>query len=171
MNRRHFRKMVCRWGICIPFVLCSGLAQAATSATANVNITISNPRPTCDINVRSDYFLEMKLGEKEYGSFPVSVNCSGVVRTALTAQNIGSGLQSNGYQVAVSLSNSGAGAKPLFWLIDNNRQKIQLTGGTRFCDASQQYRECILIPVTRMSADSGWGTGAVTVRFNVEYPA
>ncbi|HAF3780577.1 TPA: hypothetical protein H1941_000955 [Salmonella enterica] len=164
---------MCRWGTCIYFILCSGFAQAATSATATatVNITVSNPRPTCDINVRSSYSLDMEPGEKKYSSFPVSINCTGVVRTALTAQNVGGELQSNGYQVAVSLTNSGTGTKPLFWLIDSNKQNIQLTGGGNFCDATQQYRECELVPVTKMQADSGWGTGAITVRFNVVYPA
>ncbi|ENS2154636.1 TPA: hypothetical protein RU934_004778 [Escherichia coli] len=171
MSRRHFRKIVCRWGVYIYFVLFSGFSQAAASAETAVDITVSNPRPTCDISVRSDYFLTMEPGEKKYSSFPVSINCTGAVRTALTAQNIGGGLQSNGYQVAVSLSNSGRGAKPLFWLVDTNAQIIYLTGGSHFCDAIQQYRECVLVPVTKMFANSGWGEGAVTVRFNVVYPA
>ncbi|WP_139821351.1 hypothetical protein [Escherichia coli] len=171
MNRCYFWRIVCRWGTCIYFILCSGFAQAATSATATVNITVSNPRPTCDINVRSSYSLDMEPGEKKYSSFPVSINCTGAVRTALTAQNVGGELQSNGYQVAVSLTNSGTGTKPLFWLIDSNKQNIQLTGGGNFCDATQQYRECELVPVTKMQADSGWGTGSVTVRFNIVYPA
>ncbi len=171
MNRCYFWKMICRGGFISFLIISSGLVQAATSATANVNITVSNPRPTCDINVQSNYYLDMEPGEKEYNSFPVSINCTGTVRTALTAQNTGGGLQSNGYQVAISLNNSGTGPKPLFWLVDNNNQTIQLTGVTNFCDAIRQTRDCILKPVTRMWADSGWGNGSVTIRFNVVYPA
>ncbi|EAX7734107.1 hypothetical protein AIX81_21460 [Salmonella enterica] len=171
MNKCYFWGMVCKRVINVFFIIFSGLVQAATSATANVNITVTNPRPTCDISVRNNYSLDMELGEKKYSSFPVFVNCTGKVRTALTAQNIGDGLQSNGYQVAISLSNSGAGTKPLFWLVDNNNQAIQLTGGGRFCDASQQTRDCFLKPVTNMQTDSGWGNGSVTIRFNVVYPA
>ncbi|EFK4235063.1 hypothetical protein G6738_004743 [Escherichia coli] len=171
MNRCYFWRIVCRWGTCIYFILCSGFAQAATSAAATVNITVSNSRPTCDINVRSSYSLVMEPGEKKYSGFPVSINCTGAVRTALTAQNIGDGLQSNGYQVAVSLSNSGVGAKPLFWLVDRNDQIIYLTGGTRFCDANQQTRDCFLKPVTNMRSDAGWGNGSVTIQFNIVYPA
>lgn len=171
MNWCYFWRIVYRWVTYISFILCSGLVQAATSATAIVNITVSNPRPTCDISVRSDYSLSIESGERKYDSFPVSINCTGAVRTALTAQNIGGGLQSNGYQVAVSLSNSGTGAKPLFWLVDNNEQIIYLTGVTRFCDANQQTRDCYLKPVTKMRTDAGWGNGSVTIRFNIIYPA
>ncbi|EFA5471717.1 TPA: hypothetical protein OUG59_004766 [Escherichia coli] len=170
MNKSYFWKTMGKYGIFILSIVSSGFAQGAKTATANINITVSNPRPTCNISVRSDYSLTMEPGEKKYSSFPVSINCTGAVRTALTAQNIGDGLQSNGYQVAVSLSNSGVGAKPLFWLVDSNDQIIYLTGGTRFCDANQQTRDCFLKPVTNMRTDAGWGNGSVTIRFNIVYP-
>lgn len=172
MNKSYFWKMMGKYGIFIFSVMSSGFVQGAETATANVNITVSNSRPTCDISVRSDYPLVMEPGNKKYESFPVSINCTGgAVKTALTAQNVGGGLQSNGYQVAVSLSNSGVGAKPLFWLVDNNNQIIYLTGGTHFCEGNQQNRSCDLKPVTNMRTDAGWGNGSVTIRFNIVYPA
>ncbi|TQN75418.1 UNVERIFIED_ORG: hypothetical protein FHU00_5028 [Citrobacter freundii] len=157
------------------------MARAATSGTATIQVTINNPKPTCNVSVRSSYDLgTLSRGqEKRHAEFPITLACTGSVKSALTA-SLGSGraeLQPDQYKVSVSVDGQSAPSPngPFFWLLDSsNNRPVKLTnaGADAFCTATGQNRTCKVTPVTHVMANSMWGSrGAVRVVFNVIYPA
>jgi hypothetical protein len=157
------------------------IAGAATSGTATIQVTINNPKPTCNVSVRSSYDLgTLSRGqEKRHSEIPITLSCTGSVKSALTA-TLGSGrseLQPDQYKVSVSVDGQSAPSRngPFFWLLDSsNNRPVKLTnaGADAFCTATGQNRTCKVTPVTHVMANSMWGnSGAVRVVFNVIYPA
>lgn len=71
------------------------------------------------------------------------------------------------------MQNTGGGNGPFLKLEDSIGQKIKLTGQIidSFCSVTNgSNRNCMLTPVTKTEADSGWGNGYVTLRFEIVYP-
>ena len=154
---------------------------AATSGTATIQVTINNPRPTCNVSVGTFYDLgTLSRGqEKIHSEIPITLSCTGTVKSALTA-NLGSGrseLQSDQYKVSVSVDGQSVPSPngPFFWLLDSsNNRPVKLTNAEAdaFCTASDLNRICKVTPVTHVLTNSMWGSsGAVRVVFNVIYPA
>lgn len=149
------------------------LAGASTSETRNISLTLLSPQPTCNVTVRSVLELgNITMGDNPHSPFPVSISCTGTVKSALTARNKTGILQTDQSSVFVSMSNAGAANGPFLWLQDGN-SKVRLTGQSvdAFCTATNTSRTCNLTPWTRSVGDSGWGTGAVTINFEIIYPA
>ncbi len=84
------------------FRFCSG----ATSATATVNITVSNPRPTC-VSMSGVVILWIWSLERKNIAFSGVHKLYRSSAYCINSTECGGELQSNGYQVAVSLTNSG----------------------------------------------------------------
>jgi len=150
-----------------------------SSAVITIPVKIINPRPTCDISVRSHYPLtSLGEGRKNHRPFSVRISCSGNVKSALKARlsDWSSGLLGDGYRVAVSIDEqpSSFASGPFFWLRDNSNNPINLSDGNAgtFCMATEQDRTCDITPVTEVHAGSLRGElGMVGVVFNVIYPA
>ncbi|EBS4817099.1 hypothetical protein ACQJPF_000669 [Citrobacter freundii] len=154
------------------WLLCS--CAALPAGAADIEIRFSNPQPTCNVSVVSPLDLgTLAIGEKKHTAFPVSIACSGTIKNALTAKNLNGTLQANQTEVSVQMQNTGGGNGPFLELEDSIGQKIRLTGQTidSFCTVtSGGNRNCMLTPVTKTKADSGWGNGSVTLRFEIVYP-
>lgn len=143
-------------------------------AAADVVITMKNPQPTCSVSVQPEYDLGgLPLGQKKHNRFPVSVNCSGVIRTSLVAKNLDGVLQNDQSQVSIAMTHNGVSRGPFLWLLNDRNEKVKLTGrqSDAFCTANSQYSVCYLTPVTNMLTNSGWGDGSVSIRFDVVYLA
>lgn len=150
------------------------ITQAATSATTNVTVMVDNPRPTCNVRVKSTHDLDtLPSGTYTHGGFPVQISCTGSIKTALVAKNLSGSLQNDNYRILVPMGKVGSGNGPYLWLLDNNGNTIKLRGaeGDAFCISSEQHKSCNVRPVTQNNVDSGWGDGSVTIRFDLVYPA
>ncbi|EBQ8602450.1 hypothetical protein I6P91_004600 [Salmonella enterica] len=147
---------------------------ALPAGAADIEIRFSNPQPTCNVSVAPSLDLgSLTIGEKKHAAFPVNIVCSGTIKNALTAKNLNGTLQANQNEVAVQMQNAGGGNGPFLGLEDSNGQKVKLTGQTidSFCTVtSGGNRDCMLTPITKTEADSGWGNGSVTLRFEIVYP-
>ncbi|HFW3281115.1 TPA: hypothetical protein ACIBFG_004383 [Salmonella enterica subsp. enterica serovar Bahrenfeld] len=150
------------------------LAEASTSETRNILLILNSPQPTCNVSVVPLLDLgALAIGEQKHTEFPVNIACSGTIKNALTAKNLNGTLQANQTEVAVQMQNTGGGNGPFLRLEDSIGQKVKLTGQTMdsFCTVtSGGSRNCMLTPVTRTEVDSGWGSGSVTLRFEIVYP-
>ncbi len=157
-----------------------------SSAVISIPVVINNPKPTCDISVRSSYELgTLRIGgDTRHDPFSVTVSCSGAVKSALKATLTGWGttLLPDNYRVAVSVNGQtrSSVSGPFFWLLDNVGNPIKFTDRDRdrdrdtdaFCTGTGQNRTCHITPVTRVNPDSlRGGRGTVDVVFNVIYPA
>ncbi|EHJ8506397.1 hypothetical protein KAM28_004485 [Salmonella enterica subsp. diarizonae serovar 47:k:z53:[z84]] len=150
------------------------LFQASAATTGDIEIMVTTPRPTCNLTVRSTHDLGiLPLREKKHTAFPVNIDCSGSIRTALTARNITGALQTDSYRVAIPLEGATHSEGPFLWLENPDGRNIKLTGAQRdkFCDASEQNRVCNLIPVTDVRKGVPYGKGSATIRFSIIYPA
>lgn len=149
------------------------LAGASTSETRNIYLILHSPQPTCNVTVRSTLELgSITIGDSPHSPFPVSISCTGTVKSALTARNKTGTLQTDQYRVFVPMSNAGAANGPFLWLQDGN-SKLKLTGQSvdAFCTGTSTSRTCNVTPWTRAEGDSGWGNGAATINFEIIYPA
>ncbi|ENE9171402.1 hypothetical protein MZB74_21515 [Escherichia coli] len=150
-----------------------------SSAVITIPVKIINPRPTCDISVKQIYQLRtLSEGRKNHRTFPVSISCSGKVKSALKAKLAGgnSELLRDNYRVAVSIDEQrpSVSSGPFFWLKDNRNNPINLSDGNAgaFCMETEQNRTCNITPVTEVHTNSlRGGVGIVSVIFNVIYPA
>ncbi|EHJ2437239.1 TPA: hypothetical protein ACGH1A_002616 [Salmonella enterica subsp. enterica serovar Hvittingfoss] len=149
------------------------LAEASTSETRNILLILNSPQPTCNVTVRSVLELgNITMGDSSHSPFPVSISCTGTVKSALLARNKTGVLQADKSSVSVSMGNVGAANGPFLWLQDGN-SKVRLTGlsDDAFCTATNTSRTCYVTPWTRSVGDSGWGDGAVIMNFEIIYPA
>lgn len=165
----YFSRGIVVTGIMFPLIV-----GAATSETVNISLTLISPQPTCNVTVTPSKDLgALYTGEKRHSVLPVTIACTGTIKSALTAQNLNGGLQTDNYRVSVPMGSSGAGNGPFLWLQDNNGNNVKLTGaaGDAFCIATDTGRTCNITPVTSVNSDSGWGSGSVTMRFDITYPA
>lgn len=148
--------------------------QSGAAEVGSVQIMVETLRPTCNLTVQSTYDLGvLPLREKKHVAFPVSIDCSGSVRTALTATNTSGTLQTDNYRIAIPLKGTTNSQGPFLWLENPGGGKIKLTGAQsdKFCDASGQNRVCNLIPVTDVSEGVPYGKGSATISFSIFYPA
>lgn len=153
-------------------LLSSGVSFSATAA--DVVILMSNPQPTCNVSVKPAQDLgELVAGDRRHTAFPITIACSGTIKSALTAQNLSGALQVDEYRVSVPMNTVGAGNGPFLWLQDELGNNLKLTGkaSDSFCTETKSNRTCNVTPWTSTNADSGWGDGAVTMRFEIIYPA
>lgn len=149
------------------------------SAAITIPVVINNPQPTCDIRVRPSYALgTLRMGDTRHDPFPVTVSCSGNVKSALKARLTGRGgvLLPDNYRVAVSTNGqtTSSVSGPFFWLLDSRDKPIKFTGRNKdaFCTGRKQKKTCYITPVTSVNQDSLRGDkGVVDVVFNVIYPA
>ena len=164
-------------------------AGAATSGTATIQVTISNPRPTCDLKLNGQDTLNYVLGSMAPGSqmkhvpFTVQVNCPGnsAVKTAITAKP-GPGnnmvLQPGDDSVRMQVAGTAGvdNTSPLLWLQTADGKRVKLTGQERdaFCVKANTSvtapNVCRLTPVTNIPALSASGDFGATLLIEVAYP-
>ncbi|EHJ8506399.1 hypothetical protein KAM28_004487 [Salmonella enterica subsp. diarizonae serovar 47:k:z53:[z84]] len=149
-------------------------AGSATSASAEVQITVTSPRPTCNLTVQSKYDLgALPPGEFAHPAFPVRIDCTGSIRTVLTARNTTGTLQTDNYRVAIPINGSANSWGPFMWLKNKGGRNIKLTGAEsdKFCDLSVKNRVCDVTPVTNVREGAAYGKGSVSIHFSIIYPA
>lgn len=162
-------------GLLICSTVMSFQVCAATSASAEVQITVTSPRPSCNLTVQQRYNLgPLPLGEWAHPTFPVRIDCVGWVRTALTARNTTGTLQTDNYRVAIPLGSTTNSRGPFLWLKNKAGRNIKLTGtdSEKFCnDWGGQNRVCDVTPVTDVKEGASYGKGSVSILFSIVYPA
>lgn len=174
MRNRNMVKTYLNGSLLILGAVVSFQSVAVTSASANVVITVTSPQPTCNLTVRSTYDLGvLPLSEKKHVAFPVNIDCTGSIRTALIAQKTSGTLQADNYRVAIPIGSTTSSLGPYLWLQTAAGANINLTGADsgKFCDASGQNRVCQITPVTNVQAGAPFGQGSATISFSVVYPA
>lgn len=163
------------------------MVEAATSATATVQVTIYNPRPTCDLTMNGKSTLQYPLGsmtpgtQKAHTPIMVKVTCQDnrTVKTAVTVKPGGNTVLQPGndsVRIPVAGSTGVDNNSPLLWLQAKDGKRVKLTGleSDAFCikaDTSQTApNECSLTPVTNIPARSALGNFGATMLMEVVYP-
>ena len=150
---------------------------------ADMEIKISNPRPTCSLTFDGKDTLTYLLGtmargvEMRHAPFTLGISCKGssVIKTALTARNRTGTLQSGDDSVMMRVDNQDVSNGTLLWLEASGGQRVKLSGMTNdaFCvrnDTSESLPNiCQLRPVTNVPAGSPEGNIDVTILFDVVY--
>ncbi|CAD5742844.1 hypothetical protein [Escherichia coli] len=157
---------------CIGFLFFGGAAfQACAVESAEIVFSMSVPRPSCSVSVESSKNLgELKLGKQKHPKIPVTIACSGTVKTALTAEPVDrTRLQADNETLSVPINDEGG---PLLRLADNQDSVIKLTGkkNDAFCTSTGEGQTCYVAPVTYVKKNTPVGKGSVAIRFNVVYP-
>ncbi|EKN4715477.1 hypothetical protein FG465_004259 [Yersinia enterocolitica] len=167
-------------GILFLGVVLLPVVQAATSGTAQIQVTLLNKQPTCALSFNNGFnsftynLGSLSQGEVRHTSFTVNIACEGntPVKTAVTAKNMSGTLQ-GGDTLIMRTGYTG----PLLWLEVGGMQKVKLSGLDRdaFCVKANTSLStpniCTLVPVTKVSASDTPGNVSATIRFEVVYPA
>ncbi|HBC0988741.1 TPA: hypothetical protein OOF36_003492 [Morganella morganii] len=161
-------------GLLICSAVMSFQVGAVTSSSADVQITVTSPRTTCNLTVQSTLGLgTLSPGEQTHSAFPVHIDCTGRIRTALIARNTTGTLQADNYRVAIPIGSITNSQGPFLWLKNDVGGSIELTGeeNSKFCDMTAQNKVCQVTPITDVRNSSSYGEGEVSIRFSIIYPA
>lgn len=177
------------WGFVAGGVLYGGLLFSAYTSAADVNqptssnavvtipVTISNPQPSCNINVpggNTRYLgtLNRSGSDQTHNTFTIEVSCQGNVRTKIKANATNGVLQSDGARLAVNVGGSISSAGPFLKLkADNRFVKLRDSYDDWFCIAGTagNTQICSVTPVTESNGRTPAGTGEATVAFTIDY--
>ena len=162
------------------------MAEAVTSGTATIQVTIINSRPTCDLTLNDQSSLNYALGKMAPGSqmkhlpFSVKVQCPGnsPVKTAITAKPGGNVVLQPGddsVRMGVVGTSGVDDNSPLLWLLTDEGKRVKLTGqeNDAFCiktNTSVAPNVCNLTPVTEIPVQSASGEFGATMLIEVVYP-
>lgn len=165
-------------------LLFSACAPAATvientggRAVIQIPVTISNPQPTCSINVpggntRNLGTLNRSGSDQTHSAFTIEVNCNGSVRTRLKANATNGVVQSDGTRLAVYVGGATSSAGPFLKLkADSRFVKLRDSDNDWFCTTSTagNAQKCSVIPVTESGQLTRAGAGSATIAFTVDY--
>lgn len=158
------------------------LSVEAVNEPINIQVTISNPQPGCNVtvlggsgggNTQKLSGLNRLGNEQPHSPFTIQVSCNGDVRTRMKASTITGAVQGDGKSLAVVMNNDtsmNVNNRPLLKLkVDN--QFVNLQNGEWFCNASNQGKtqECRITPVTLSNSATRAGTGKAAVSFTIDY--
>ncbi|WP_139821350.1 hypothetical protein [Escherichia coli] len=153
-------------------IIFSSFSEAKESAEIVFDFNVKPS--TCNLTAPLAYNLDdLPLGtKKDYASFEVTIDCPASMKTAIIAKNLNGVLNAAGKRVTIPMPNAGADEGPFFWL-RHNSSHIYLRGleSDAFCSSTGTVNRCSLTPETEVYENSPWGTGSVTIRFTVIYPA
>ena len=176
MKTGKFMRSVCTGmlagGLMLP------LSVGAKNESINIQVTINNPLPTCNItipngNTRKLGTLDRSGKEQAHSSFTIQANCTGNVRVKLQANATSGVVQGDGTRLAVNTGGVASSAGPFLKLKsvqDNNRFiKLRISDNDWFCIAAGNSQTCTLTPVTISDAQTPAVEGSATVNFTVGY--
>lgn len=144
--------------------------QASAKESAEIVFSMSVPRPGCSVSVESSRNLgELKPGKQEHPDIPVTIACSGTVKTALIAEPVDRRkLLTDNTTLFVPIEGEEG---PHLRLVDDNGLAIKLTGmkSDAFCTNTGEGQTCHVTPLTNVRKGTPVGKGSVAIRFNVVY--
>lgn len=169
------------------------IEPAVTSGIATIQMTITQPKPTCNLTLNGKSTLNYVLGEMSPGTHmkhqPITVqlecpnNAPGVTaaKTAITAKlkpAANTALQPNEDSVRMQVDGSAGidSSSPLIWLQTDNGNRVKLTGkeSDAFCikndTSSVAPNVCHLTPVTDIPAQSAIGNFGAVMVIEAIYP-
>ncbi|HDN4695303.1 hypothetical protein [Salmonella enterica] len=166
MKTGKFVRSVCAGMLATGLML--PLSVGAESKQINIQVTIDNKLPTCNINVpggntRELGALDRSEKEQTHSAFTIGVYCDGNVKTRMKADATRGAVQGDGKSLAVVMNNNSSmdiNSRPLLKLkVDN--QFVNLQNKEWFCNASSQgtYQECRITPVTVSNNKTPAGEG------------
>lgn len=166
-------------------LMLSLFASATPPSPMNIQVTINNSRPTCDITVPPGAIdlsiLKRDGAEYSHNPFRVNISCQGEIKTALTAnRNNGTLLNGDNKSLAVSVEGNKPDTThgPILKLRVNNNgvnKDVNLDNSEEFCisanpPGSGNINYCEITPVTRVNKGAPAGVGRATITFTIAYP-